>query len=130
MNLLDKTEIQINTKTDSKGKKSLSVSNEEKLNSVSINTDFKENNIYKNLIIVFFILFSFFSVFVFINRSNVEFNNNDYSFINLISVISGTDHYTMQSIVLQNNKIKIIINADKEKYIYNNLLDIENLYSI
>ena len=55
MNLLDKTEIQINTKTDSKGKKNLSVSNEEKLNSVSINTDFKENNIYKNLIIVFFI---------------------------------------------------------------------------
>jgi len=50
MNLLDKTEIQINTKTDSKGKKNLSVSNEEKLNSVSINTDFKENNILKCII--------------------------------------------------------------------------------
>ena len=133
MNLLDKTGILEDSKIDNKLSEVLPIDNNKEIhnkkNIKKKKNDFNKNNFYKNLIISIIVLFCFFSIFVFINSSILDFKNNNYSFISLIEIISENNFLIIQSIELKNNKIKIIIDSNKEEYLYNNLSDIENIYS-
>ena len=127
MNLLDKTEINFHDEKKIKPIKRKPVINKNDDKNKNIKIDAKKSNIYRNLIILFLIIFSFFLGLVFLKKSN-HFLKNDYSFIALMNFVLESKDFTVQSIKLKNNKMQSIINANKEENIYNYLSSFEDLY--
>ena len=127
MNLLDKTEINLHDEKNIETIKRKHVINKNDDNKKNIKIDINKNNIYKNLIISFLIIFSLFLALVIFKKTD-HFLNNDYSFITLMNFVLESNDFTIQSLKLKNNKMLSIINSNKEENIYNNLFFFEDLY--
>ena len=132
MNLLEPAEISFKNKknektTVEKSKSDIKVDNGFNRNS-SFESKFSKKCFYRYIVILSSILFCFFAWFVF-NSSNNIFIKNNYSFIEVIDLVSDLDYLDINNMVVENGRLKVIVDVEGDIFLRSSLTELESLYN-
>ena len=128
MNLLEKTNLSFKSNAenslDSKdivGNNNAPLSFDQKYAPTIISNQ----KIYKSIIILFLFLFTIFTIFIF-NKKSDKYLYNNYFYVEIFDLVSKYEYLYVDYMIMENNQMRLVINADKEKYIYQTLFDFQN----
>ena len=88
-------------------------------------TIISNQKIYKSIIILSLFLFTIFTIFIF-NRKSDKYLYNNYFYVEFFDLVSKYEYLYLDYMIMENNQMRLVINADKEQYIYQTLFDFQN----